>query len=416
VEWKELVYSIQNYLSSTFGKTESWLVEDLKQILKIVEPGVGDGQGKSDSGEFTERPQSEDGSKSVLSQPGPTRNQNKDLGELHSKFVGEIFAREVQDFQADVLRKIGDFELETPAPAVNLQFYTKSLTLQNTAKFYKDNIAKDQYTAEVQISQKLPIAHKVPLEKKFKISALTRFDQELFITGTSKGRIKLYKFSDFTAALGQSECMHPCWKSSDAFHQSTITQLCCYTRKNDLKPILISVDVKGKILVSEITGIGGRKSLAPTTLNFLSRHNNCHFGPVKYLADLRQTQFFVSFTPKEPLKIWNNLTEDLSVIVNEYSSNFLEAIEIVHESKGIVMAYGDGVLEFCELEYNRYYTNIVAKSGVLKKSCFNRNHPITNLTLKSTNIREKPYLVLGGLLGAEKTLVLKILDIRTFEE
>lgn len=58
----------------------------------------------------------------------------------------------------------------------------------------------------------------------------------------------------------------------------------------------------------------------------------------------------------------------------------------------------------------------MAKSGVLKKSCFNRNHPITNLSLKSTNIREKPYIVMGGMLGAEKTLVLKILDVRTFEE
>jgi hypothetical protein len=263
----------------------------------------------------------------------------------------------------------------------------------------------------------LPIASKVPLEKKFKISAITRFDEETFITGTSKGRIKVYKFSEFNASLGQSDRLKPNYKTSDAFHQSTITQLCCYTRKNDLKPVLISADVKGQILVCEILGI--KKQTEPPGdfgLNFLSRYSNSHFGPIKFLRDLKGTQFFASFSPKEPLKIWNNLTEDLSVIVNEYSSNFLEAIEIANDSKGIVLAYSDGVLEYVGLEYNRYYTNIVAKSGTLKKVCFSRNQPITNLILKSANIHEKPYLVLSGFLGSEKTLVLKILDIRNFEE
>lgn len=34
--WRELVYSLQNYLGATFGKSESWLVEDMKEILKTV--------------------------------------------------------------------------------------------------------------------------------------------------------------------------------------------------------------------------------------------------------------------------------------------------------------------------------------------------------------------------------------------
>jgi len=167
------------------------------------------------------------------------------------------------------------------------------------------------------------------------------------------------------------------YKSSDAFHQSTIIRLWCYNRKNDNKNILLSADVRGKVILSEIINDNNNN----TRLNFLSRYNNCHFGPIRFLKDLKSSQFFISFTPKEPLKIWNNLTQDLSLILNEYSSNLLQAIEIVEDSKGIVLVYSDGLMELIELDYNRYYTNIDVKLSQLKKNIFNKNHAISNLML-----------------------------------
>jgi hypothetical protein len=44
IKWKELLYSLQGHLGATFGKSESWLVEDVREILRIVKEGEKGGR------------------------------------------------------------------------------------------------------------------------------------------------------------------------------------------------------------------------------------------------------------------------------------------------------------------------------------------------------------------------------------
>lgn len=261
IKWRELVFSIQNHLCSTFGKTEAYQIEDAKIFLNFMQ-------------KFEANPEL--------------------FNDISSKFVKSDFETKTTELREELLQKVENFEYPTPPPLIKLQFETKSKMLQNISKLYKETLETDLDEKTI-ITQNLGISSVSKLEKKHKVSAITRVGEKIFITGTSRGKIKIYKFSSLYESLEEGAKMVPNYKSTDIFHQSCISRLWTYTRKNDKKNVLLSADVRGKIVLSEI--IIQNEEIR---LNFLQKYNNCHFGPVRILRDLRSTQFFMSFTPREP--------------------------------------------------------------------------------------------------------------------
>lgn len=160
---------------------------------------------------------------------------------------------------------------------------------------------------------------------------------------------------------------------------------------------MLSADARGRIVLSELIYIekdDGKKVFK--NLEILKRFEDSHFAPVKYLRELNCTHFFISFAPKEPPKIWNGKTGDLSIIINQYQCQLLSAIEIINESKTLILVAADGSIEAYDIEYDQHYTNVSVGCRFLKKSVFDKNHPISGITLKSANKSDVPYFALAG--------------------
>ena len=110
IKWRELVYSIQNHICSTFGKTEAYQIEDLRKILQFMK-------------EFELDPET--------------------LKDSLSRFVKIEFETKITELKEEILNKVENFEYPAPPPLIKLQFETKSQMLQNISKFYKESLETD---------------------------------------------------------------------------------------------------------------------------------------------------------------------------------------------------------------------------------------------------------------------------------